>query len=171
MEPDGPPTVKPVYIAGGVALLLVVFIWYRNKKASSSSSSGSSLNYGPYGPPATGTGVLQPIVLNTGGSSAPTSTLNNTGGGGSPVPAGNPAATPGEGIIQTALGPMIILGKETGNGPQAFTGYNVGGGAPVYYGNATSLSQGASQAIAGNLVYTPAQYGQFVSATPTHQYH
>lgn len=98
MEPDGPPTIKPWMIGVGVAVLVVGYYLYKSRQAS--SSSGSTLNTAAYGPPATGTGVLEPIVINSGAggtssATAPTSTVGNTSGGASPVPAGTSAQTGG----------------------------------------------------------------------------
>lgn len=80
-----------------------------------------------------------------------------------------PAAQPGFGTIDTSQGEMVILGKEGQTGPQGYSGYDVGGGAPVFYGNATDLSQGSALALPGNYVYTPIQYSPLVSSTATHQ--
>lgn len=80
-----------------------------------------------------------------------------SGGGGT-----GPAPTPGMGEVDTALGPMIWLGV-TGPGGSTAGDFQVGGGAPVFFGNASSLAQGGTQA-AGVDVYTPVNYAGQVSA-------
>lgn len=69
-----------------------------------------------------------------------------------------PPSSPGMGIVQTNLGPMVWLGVWG----QAH--YNVGGGAPVYFGNAQNLNQGSQYEIAGNDIYTPVAYAGLVSS-------
>lgn len=72
-EPPGGGSIPREYlIAGG--LVVLVAIWYIRKNASASSSATNSST--PYGQPATGTGVLEPILINTGAGSS-SATINN----------------------------------------------------------------------------------------------
>jgi len=57
-------------------------------------------------------------------------------------------------IVQTADGPMYVLGQW----PNTTSNYQVYGGAPVYFGNATTLAQGPQYEQPGNYIYTPVQY-------------
>jgi hypothetical protein len=43
--------------------------------------------------------------------------------------------------------------------------YNVGGGAPVYFGNASALAQGAQYEQSGYDIYTPVGYSNQVAKT------
>lgn len=75
-----------------------------------------------------------------------------------------PAATPGYGYINLpGIGQSIILGQ-VGQG-QTFSGYNVGGGAPVYFGNANGVAQGSQGEVAGNYAYTPVAYASLVGSS------
>jgi hypothetical protein len=106
--------------------------------------------------------------LFAGGSSvttAPTTGGGGGGGGSGPPPTGQkpPATTPsgqGYGIVQTAQGPMVWLGVNQAGAPI----YNVGGGAPVYFGNAQALATGSQYEQAGYDIYTPVSYENLVSA-------
>ena len=168
------------WLAGGGVLAGLAYYMYTQHQASSAVTSGSGTStsapsagysstggYPSYGSPATTvvpsglqtSELLQLLQDMQGLKSTPTTTPTST-------PTATPTSKqPGYGIIQTAKGPMVILGQETGTGPVAFSGYNVGGGAPVYYGNTKNLVQGLSQATPGNYVYTPASFGSFVSST------
>lgn len=80
----------------------------------------------------------------------------------SPAPAQPSAASsPGFGTVQTAQGQMIWLG--VWGSPH----YQVGGGAPVYFGNANSLAQGPQAEVPGADVYTPVAYASLVSSAPS----
>jgi hypothetical protein len=57
-------------------------------------------------------------------------------------------------IVQTADGSMYVLGQW----PNTTSNYQVYGGAPVYFGNATTLAQGPQYEQPGNYIYTPVQY-------------
>jgi hypothetical protein len=62
-------------------------------------------------------------------------------------------------IVNTALGQMYVLGP----GADAYTSdYQVYGGAPVYYGNASQLAQGQTDNGPGAYAYTPIQYGSLI---------
>lgn len=77
-----------------------------------------------------------------------------------------PAApkTFGQGIIDTINGPMVWLGV-TGAGGSTASTYQVGGGAPVYFGNAQSNAIGGTTQ-AGIDVYTPVADEDLVSSNP-----
>lgn len=80
-----------------------------------------------------------------------------------PVAAATPA-TPGYGYINLpGIGQSVILGQVT-DSSQDFTGYNVGGGAPVYFGNANGVAQGAAGETQGNYAYTPVAYASLVGS-------
>lgn len=70
---------------------------------------------------------------------------------------------PGYGIVPTKLGTMVWLGT-VGQATNPTKVYNVTGGAPVFFGNATSLAQGAHSP--GSDIYVPEKYGSFVTKTP-----
>jgi hypothetical protein len=57
-------------------------------------------------------------------------------------------------VVQTADGQMYVLGQW----PNTTSNYQVYGGAPVYFGNATTLAQGPQYEQPGNYIYTPVQY-------------
>jgi hypothetical protein len=95
-------------------------------------------------------------------------------------PAASTAATPtaastakaSTGYGQTTIGGKVydILGIMSGNSPQDYSGYNVSGGAPVYFqAGSQAPQQGVSEAVVGAQVLTPAIYGANISTTPTHQ--
>lgn len=86
-------------------------------------------------------------------SPTPAPTTNPTGSSGS-------SGQPGYGVISTAQGPMVVLGEVSQ------PGYQVSGGAPVYFGNAQNLTQGDSLNSYPNYAYTPESYASFVSKTP-----
>jgi hypothetical protein len=85
-----------------------------------------------------------------------------------PAPAAPPAPAvpapkqPGYGLVNTVQGLMVWLGV---NQPGSKI-YNVGGGAPVYFGNASALAQGGQYEKAGYDIYTPVGYAQQVASTP-----
>jgi IPT/TIG domain len=81
-----------------------------------------------------------------------------------PVASPPPPATAGYGVVTTSQGQMIWLGTVTG--PQTVTGFDVGGGAPIYYGNAQNLSTGPPSSFPADY-YTPVAYAGLVSKTPT----
>ena len=170
------------WIAIGGAVLYV----YRRSQASSSSSSNSSqalaaqlaaaqagqtvptesltTSGGTYSGPA---GQAPPSITNPGPS-----TPGGGGGTGTPTPGGGSS---GPGYGTTSVGGMsyVNLGTITGAGG-AYSGYNVGGGAPVYYltpGSSTPQVDLTPQAVAalpgGTQVLTPAGYGGAVGSAPT----
>ena len=81
-----------------------------------------------------------------------------------PAAAATPA-TPGYGYINLpGIGQSVILGQIT-DASQDFTGYNVGGGAPVYFGNANGAAQGPGGETQGNYAYTPVAYAGLVGSS------
>lgn len=101
---------------------------------------------------------------------SPSTTVNNQPPAYSMQPAPPPAPPPapvvaakqpGYGLVNTVQGLMVWLGV---NNPGANI-YNVGGGAPVYFGNASNLSQGPGNEKAGQDIYTPAGYAGQVSGS------
>jgi len=105
--------------------------------------------------------------LFAGGQSPTSNTPGGTGTAppstGTAPPSTTPAAssstaTPGYGTVQTAQGQMVWLGVDNPGSPI----YNVGGGAPVYFGNTQTLAQGPPSA--GNEdIYTPVGYAGLVA--------
>lgn len=116
--------------------------------------------------------------LFSGGSSTGTTPTAPGGGGTTPPPATVPPPTatappatgtappattpkvPGYGTINTAQGQMVWLGVNEAGQPI----YNVGGGAPVYFGNANALATGAQYEQPGYDIYTPVADEGLVSA-------
>ena len=92
----------------------------------------------------------------------PSSSLQTAPPPAAPPPPQVPApATPGYGLVNTVKGLMIWLGLNQPGSPV----YNVGGGAPVYFGNANTLAQGAQYEQAGSDIYTPVGYQGQVAGT------
>ena len=162
---------------GGIGATVLLALRARSKNAASSTTSSSSTPDSTVLPTSTAdttdsdafNGIeeqvtgLQSALL--GLSSQLAGTGSGTGGGtsgssgsssGSTAPAtapATPATSYGYGTIDTALGEMVWLGT-TGPGGDTSQDYQVGGGAPVYFGNASSLAQGGTKS-AGVDVYTP----------------
>jgi hypothetical protein len=148
-----------------------LLIAYQTGEASGVSSYSSGVG--------TGIGLVEsilgqfPTVGSTSSAPAPTPISQPSPPAASPAPASpsggvttTPAAatatTPGYGIVQTALGPMVWLGT-IGSGK----GFQVGGGAPVYFGNAQALATGSKYEKAPYDVYTPQAYAAQVAKTAT----
>jgi hypothetical protein len=170
---------KVLVAAGGAAVLYLGYRYYQSKKAASSSggavlqpTSGPAPTTPPtatvtlpggasYSGPASGLGgVLGALQQGT----APATTTTAT----PPPPPTAPAAPsqPGYGVTTINGQQYVILGEAApGSNP-----YNVGGGAPVYYGNANNIAQGkaaAQQAAStGGYEYVPIAYASQVGATP-----
>lgn len=156
------------YAGAGVALFAGYEVYARTKGGGSSAA--------PAGNPAVPPGQQ---LVNPG---AETVTLTgSTGPSGSyprhnktqsvppivaPVvaPAAAAAKTFGQGIIDTVNGPMVWLGV-TGQGGSTAHTYQVGGGAPVYFGNAQANAIGGTSQ-AGIDVYTPVADEDLVSSAP-----
>jgi hypothetical protein len=65
----------------------------------------------------------------------------------------------GYGTVPTAQGQMVWLGVNQAGAPI----YNVGGGAPVYFGNTAGLATGAQYEKPGEDIYTPVAYENMVA--------
>jgi hypothetical protein len=160
--------------------LLAFWLSYRKKQAASAQaqaqaqSQGLSSNLGTV-PVSNLTTAAQPMPIQMGDTfvNVAQPTGENSGGpkhrppSGSLQPAPAPAAPPGPnipgyGLVQTAKGLMDWLGVNTA-GSKIF---NVSGGAPVYFGDAEALAQGAQYKQAGQDIYTPVQYVGQVATTP-----
>ena len=160
----------------------VYLIWRLRKSQAASStastSTGATAGSG-YGDYASGTGETASLTTPSGFQySGPASYLSNPSLQSlfaNPTPA--VAVTPGAGQSSgvAGFGPASLfpgyteLGIETGSGPQAYSGYNVSGGAPVFYAApGQTPTQGTGQAKPGSYVLVPSEYNPFVSTTPTH---
>lgn len=169
-------------LPGWAWLLIVAGVAYLYMRMRSSSqanaaaqqqASGTSSNLGTV-PVSNLTTAAQPMPVQLGDTfvnsttpvtvnASPSTTINN------PPPSSTlqPAPTPAPpkqvayGIVNTAQGLMDWLGVNTA-GSKIF---NVGGGAPVYFGNATTLAQGPQYETAGSDIYTPVGYSGQVATT------
>jgi hypothetical protein len=179
-----PISVWGIGIIGGI----VGFMWIRKRSSSSSTGAGGAA---PGQPTFTQQQEVQDFQIFSSLTSAQqASDLNFLSevaglfaGGGSPQstttppptttpsppptgttpPATTPAAapkTPGYGTINTAQGQMVWLGVNQAGQPI----YNVGGGAPVYFGNAQALATGAQYEKPGYDIYTPVSDAGLVSS-------
>lgn len=171
----GPPTGGGTAIISGQNFANVTAVEFGGVPAAFSiSNAGTIFATIPPDAQASGGNTVQVTVVNKTASvsglnfrysaaSAPAASTTP-----SPTAAQAPASSPanvGMGIVTTAQGQMIWLGTITA--PTTFTGYNVGGGAPVYYGNAQTLKTGTANIYPGADVYTPVAYASLVSKTPT----
>ena len=174
-------THKPEAALGVGGIGVTIFLALRARKqaaaSGSSTSSGTSASQAlpvSYYPPASGGdsfdagqfgGVLSQLSqeLNTLAGQPPAPSTSPVA---APAPAAAAAAPaqPGFGEVPTSLGEMVWLGV-TGAGGSTSSDYQVGGGAPVYFGNTGSLAQGGVS-TAGVDVYTPAAYSGQVSKAP-----
>lgn len=186
---------KGLAIGGLLAAAVGAYLLLRSRSSSSSSTQNSTTatpsTLYPYSTGVTGdtntgdyyAGILNQLNSNssalssqlTGLQTALTSAINAGTAAGNPSTGATnngstsgstaAAATPGYGEINLpGIGESVILGRITS--PGNFTGYNVGGGAPVYFGNANSVAQGsAGEQVAGNYAYTPVQYSGLVGST------
>ena len=179
-------THKGLAIGGGSVALLTLYVLYRRHRATpATQASGTGAVPGT----TTGGEIYEIAPGYLGSDMAYGSSLGYTSGiqsnTGSPVTAGqgvtgvsstsgsatsgsvnDNASHVGYGVVNTVLGQMIDLGVEYGTGPQAYHGYDVAGGEPVYYGNTEQLAEGTKYAVAGSNVYTPVASAPFVTATP-----
>jgi hypothetical protein len=170
---------KPEALLGAAGIVVTLALYVRSKNAAAAASGSTT--------PATGStstvmpGTLAPDTGSYGNGGGDITGLESvlTGLGqqltalqgqqatGSGTPATAPAPAPaaaqtyGQGIIDTAQGEMVWLGV-TGAGGSTAQDYQVGGGAPVFFGNAGALSQGGTSQ-AGVDVYTPVAYENLVS--------
>lgn len=173
----------------GVAVVGVIltFLIYRSNKAKASSSTSSTTSSAlpttagyplggssgdPYTQQALGS-ISDQLGQQTSALQGLVAAINNMGTGAgqslqASPPAGTPAAsappaTPGYGYINLpGIGQSVILGELS---PGGYSGYQVGGGAPVYFGNANAVSQGTGQETASNYAYTPVGFASLVSPT------
>lgn len=168
-------------------VVLALYLSYRKKQTAAAQaqaqSQGLSSNLGTV-PVSNLTTVAQPMPVQMGDTFvnttvpntvnvSPSTTVNNqppsytlqTAPPPTPSPAVNttpPQTTKAYGLVNTVQGLMYWLGVNTA-GSQI---YNVGGGAPVYFGNASTLAQGPQYEKAGSDIYTPVGYGNQIASTP-----
>lgn len=176
---------------GGVAAAAVVLYIIKKRSASSSSTASGQTQAGTpevIYPSSVADNSSQDEYdsLMTGITNGTGITANNISAaqqqlesyiGSNTVPVSTPTtpstpATPNEGYGQTTIGGTLydILGIETDPGAQGYLGYNVGGGAPVFYDapGSASPTQGNDQAVQGAQVLVPAIYGSNITATANH---
>lgn len=182
-------------LAGWAWLLIiagVAYIYLRMRSnqanaaaAAQAQSQGLSTNLGTV-PVSNLTTQAQPMPIQTGDTFvsttvpntvnvSPSTTVNNcippaaklqVAPPPTPSPAVNvkpPAPSQAYGLVNTVQGLMEWLGVNTA-GSKIF---NVGGGAPVYFGNASALATGAQYEQPGYDIYTPVGYANQVSQTAT----
>jgi hypothetical protein len=180
-----------IYIGVALVGVILTFLIYRSNKAAQSASTTATTNpVSTAGLLAGGSGttnatdpyadaginqLTQQGQAQTQALSGLTSLLqtlqSEVGQMQASPPAATPAAqtppaTPGYGYINVAgIGQSVILGN-VGPGKQ-FTGYNVAGGAPVYFGNASNVAQGSAAEVPGSIAYTPVAYASLVGSSPT----
>ena len=177
---------KGIVIGGGLAAAVVLYLILRSRSSSSSSTQNSTAAATPVYPTSTditgntnfgdyyagllnsnqalanqvsqlGTDLLSAINGQAGATNPSTGPTNN----GSTSGTTTPDKTPGYGEVQTAQGPMVWLGVVGPNSPI----YNVGGGAPVYFGNASNLATGPQYEHAGYDIYTPVSDASLVATS------
>lgn len=171
-------THKPEAALGGVGVAATIFLALRARSANASGTSAANQSTAypassvlPVSTADTTqsdafSGIedqvvgLQSALLALQSPTAPTSTMTVPPAT-APTPAAPAAAAPNQGYgeVDTAQGPMDWLGV------WGQPTYQVGGGAPVYFGNASSLAQGNPQA--GEDVYVPVAYQSLISAKPS----
>ena len=168
-----------------IAIAAYAFLYYKKKQAAAAAAAaqqqqGLSSNLGTV-PVSNLTTTAQPMPIQLGDTFVNTSTpvtVNNPApivppppptGTQPPAPAPPPPPAPvptpstkGYGLVNTVQGLMYWLGVNTA-GNQI---YNVGGGAPVYFGNASGLAQGSQYEQPGQDIYTPVGYGNQIAGTP-----
>lgn len=165
------------WIAAGVVLL---YLYQRSKGGGSSASTqaatGSSSMTGeptvtyssPSGLQYSGPPGELNNILGSGGATSPGQGTTGTSPGSG---AGTPGTNQGFGQIKVGGTEYDILGIESGVGPQAYSGYNVSGGAPVYYyQQGKTPQQGAGEAVQGAYVLVPSIYGKQISSSANHPY-
>lgn len=159
-----------VLLAGGGVLIYVLV--GRNKSAASTQAAAQPSPY-----PAQYSGGSTPVYI-VGSGGLDTGSTGQTTGASSGVPsAGTPAtdtAAPTYGYGSESVGGQnyTLLGIETAKGPQGYSGYNVSGGAPVFYlaPGQTTPTQGSGQAVPGAQVLVPSIYDPNISTTANHPY-
>ncbi|HEV2370049.1 MAG TPA: hypothetical protein VGR90_09225 [Acidimicrobiales bacterium] len=180
-------THKPEAALGGGALGLTVYLALKARTANASGTSSAANQSTAY--PASSvlpvstadttqsdafSGIEDQVVglqsallalqspTTPAASGFPAAPAGQSVGSNLPTQVAPPPAAPtsaGYGEVDTAQGPMDWLG--VWGSPT----YQVGGGAPVYFGNSGSLAQGNPQP--GEDVYTPVGYSSLVSAKPS----
>lgn len=176
---------KPEALLGAGGIVVAIALYVKSRNAAAASSSGTNAPASQVISP----GTLAPYTGSPGGSSdmsgidsilaglgnqlsqiqgqLPAPGTPGTPAAAAPAASTPPAPTPtqyGYGEVPTSLGEMVWLGV-TGAGGSTGADYQVGGGAPVYFGNASSLAQGGTTQ-AGVDVYVPVAYAPQVSAKP-----
>lgn len=177
----------PVWAWGLIlVVLLAAYLSYRKKQAAAAAAAAAaqsqslSSNLGTV-PVSNLTTAAQPMPIQMGDTFvsttvpntvnvSPSTTVNNNPPAATiqpaPVPTPSPAVnvTPpnyGYGLVNTVQGLMAWLGVNTA-GSKIF---NVGGGAPVYFGNASALAQGSQYEKPGEDIYTPVGYSGQIAST------
>jgi hypothetical protein len=167
----------PMWIWGILFVVLIaVYLIHRKNQAAAAAAtqqqaSATSSNLGTV-PVSNLTTAAQPMPIQLGDTFvntsvpqsinvSPSTTVNNQPPSYSMQMAPPPAPSPAYGLVNTAQGLMEWLGVNKAGSPV----YNVGGGAPVYFGNASALAQGAQYEQPGYDIYTPVGYAQQVAKT------
>jgi hypothetical protein len=118
-------------------------------------------------PQGTATGTLGGAGTSSTTTTPPASTGGTPSSGGG-VPGASTPAQSGYGQENIGGTEYTLLGYKTGAGSAPYPGYNVGGGAPVFYlaPGSTTPTQGFGQAVPSAQVLTPSVYDSWVSSTP-----
>lgn len=179
--------ILPIWAWGLIlVVVLALYLSYRKKKAAAAAAAANqqtgnnlSSNLGTV-PVSNLTTAAQPMPIQMGdtfvNTTVPTTvnaspTINNPPPPATttqpappppPSPVVNSTASKAYGIVNTVQGLMYWLGVNQA-GAQI---YNVGGGAPVYFGNASALAQGGQYEHPGSDIYTPVGYGGQIASTP-----
>lgn len=159
------------YGGAGVALFGAYEVYSRSRGSAAASPTGSTVPVDPnaqlVNPGAEQITLTGPAPTGATGSTPrhqKTTAITPVVAPVAPVAAPSPVKTFGQGIIQTINGPMVWLGV-TGQGGSTAHTYQVGGGAPVYFGNAQANQVGGTTQ-AGIDVYTPVADEDLVSSAP-----
>jgi hypothetical protein len=179
---------KGLVIGGALVLGIGIYFLMKHEKSSSSTSTSSQITTtgttqvlvpaGVAGTNQTNNAVLSALQTMEATSSAAMAAqqtaiekyidnlyakqnpgAGSSGSGGS-TGSGGSSGTPtyGEGIIKGGKTGKTYVVLGTMNANTQFTGYNVGGGAPVYWGYATTMKQGPTNEKPGAYAYTPITY-------------
>lgn len=171
---------KPEALLGAGGIVVAIALYVKQKNAAAGGSSGAN----PPPSQVISPGTLAPYTGSAGGGPSDMSGIDSilaglgnqlsqiqgqlpgpgtsgAGGGGASSVAPTPTPTYGYGEVPTSRGEMVWLGV-TGAGGSTAGDYQVGGGAPVLFGNASALSEGGTTQ-AGVDVYTPVAYAGQVS--------
>ena len=169
------PTQKKLLMYG-VPIVVALGLFALIRSRSSSTASGSVSGSTSSGDTPIGLGQLANFENTVGGQIAAlgqaVSALQSGTTQATPAPAPSAPAPSGQGFGQTTVGGQTfdILGINSASGPQGYSGYNVSGGAPVFYlaPGSTTPTEGSGQAVVGAEVLVPSIYSPFISETPTH---